>query len=38
MSMGFGFLEFQTKEDAMKCIKTMQVKFSSIVEIPFRWA
>lgn len=25
MSMGFGFLEFQTKEDAMKCIKTMQV-------------
>lgn len=24
-SMGFGFLEFETKDDAMKCIKTMQV-------------
>lgn len=24
-SMGFGFLEFQTKDEAMKCIKTMQV-------------
>ncbi|KAJ3261788.1 hypothetical protein HK103_004739 [Boothiomyces macroporosus] len=23
-SMGFGFLEFNTKEDAMECIKTMQ--------------
>ncbi|KAJ3277060.1 hypothetical protein HDV01_000112 [Terramyces sp. JEL0728] len=24
LSMGFGFLEFNTKEDAMECIKTMQ--------------
>ena len=24
MSMGFGFLEFKTKEDALTCIKTMQ--------------
>lgn len=24
LSMGFGFLEFETKEDAMKCIKGMQ--------------
>ncbi|KAJ3345639.1 hypothetical protein HDU91_007288 [Kappamyces sp. JEL0680] len=24
MSMGFGFLEFESKEDAMKCIKSMQ--------------
>lgn len=26
LSMGFGFLEFESKEDAMKCIKGMQVR------------
>jgi multiple RNA-binding domain-containing protein 1 len=38
MSMGFGFLEFQTKEDAMKCIKTMQVfEQPKNLEISFGW-
>ncbi len=27
LSMGFGFLEFDSKENAMKCIKTMQVRY-----------
>jgi multiple RNA-binding domain-containing protein 1 len=30
LSMGFGFLEFNSKEDAMRCIKAMQVAFALI--------